>query len=113
MTKAEQIIQSISGRIKDLTVLKIQTLMGDMQMDEEGENVVFKPKQEIKGMTSQIDLVDGDIKTQLSEEFYQKYPELVQFHQSREAKGTEIIENNIQTLKTIINILFELKGKIS
>lgn len=108
MTKAEQIIKTISDKMADLTTLNIQTVMGDMATDQNGE-VKFKPNQDIKGMQSFIDLVDGDIRTELSEEFYQKYPELVQFHQSREAKGSEIIDNNIQTLKTIITTLFDLK----
>ncbi|MCW0484585.1 hypothetical protein [Gaoshiqia sediminis] len=112
MSKAEEIIQKISGRITDLTTLKIQTLMGNMEADQQGD-IKFKANQDIKGMISTIDLIDGDIKTELSEEFYQKYPELVQFHQSREAKGSEIIEKNILTLRTIITTLFELKDKIS
>jgi len=111
MAKVEEIIREIASNIGDLYTLKIQTLMGNMETDENGE-IRFKPNQEIKGMTSTINLLDGDIRTELSEEFYQKYPELVQFHQSREAKGSEIIENNILTLKTIINTLFDLKAKI-
>ncbi|SMO81249.1 hypothetical protein SAMN06265379_10893 [Saccharicrinis carchari] len=112
MSKAEQIIKNISDKIDDLTTLKIQTLMGTLVTNDDGTTVSFKPNNEVKGMISHIDLVDGDIQTDLSEEFYQKYPELVQFHQSREARGSEIIENNIQTLKTIIDVLFDLKDKI-
>ncbi len=112
MAKAEQIIKSIADKIDDLTTLKIQTLMGSMVTNDDGTTVTFKPNAEVKGMISNIDLIEGDIKTDLSEEFYQKYPELVQFHQSREARGSEIIEKNIQTLKTIIDVLFDLKDKI-
>lgn len=111
MSKAEEVIKEIATNIGDLYTLKIQTVMGNMETDDQGE-IRFKTNQEVKGMTSTINLLDGDIRTELSEEFYQKYPELVQFHQSREAKGSQIIENNILTLKTIINTLFDLKDKI-
>lgn len=111
MSKVEEVIKDIAENIGDLYTLKIQTVMGNMETDGNGE-IRFKPNQEVKGMTSSINLLDGDIRTEMSEEFYQKYPELVQFHQSREAKGSQIIENNILTLKTIITTLFDLKDKI-
>ena len=65
----------------------------------------LSPGQEIEGIISKIDLVDGDITTQITEKFYQKYPELVQFHQSREARGHEIIEGNMLALGTIVRTL--------
>lgn len=111
MSKVEEVIKDIAENIGELYTLKIQTVMGNMETDGNGE-IRFKPNQEVKGMTSKINLLDGDIRTELSEEFYQKYPELVQFHQSREAKGSQIIENNILTLKTIVTTLFDLKDKI-
>lgn len=107
MSTADDIIKKIEAGIQDLTVLKIQTLMGKLEVDDK-KNIDFVPNQVIDGIISKIDLVDGDIKTQITEEFYQKYPELVQFHQSRETKGHEIIEGNILALSTIVKTLKEL-----
>jgi hypothetical protein len=45
---------------------------------------------------------DGDITTQITEKFYQKYPELVQFHHSCKICGDEVIEDNIPVLSTIV-----------
>ena len=108
MAKIDEVIEKIFNNIGDLYTLNIKTVMGKMEADANGD-IRIKSNQEVKGMTSSINLLDGDISTEMSEEFYQKYPELVQFHQSREAKGSEIIENNILTLKTIIETLFKLK----
>ncbi|WP_163713859.1 hypothetical protein [Mangrovibacterium lignilyticum] len=112
MAKIDEVIEKIFDNIGDLYTLNIKTVMGKMESDANGD-IHIKSNQEVKGMTSSINLLDGDINTEMSEEFYQKYPELVQFHQSREAKGSEIIENNILTLKTIVETLFKFKEKNS
>lgn len=108
MSAVQEILDKINNKVKDLTVLEIKTLMGDLELVN--GKVEFKPNQDVQGITSHIDLVDGDITTRITEDFYTKYPELVQWHQSREAKGNEIIENNIQTIGSIVG---QLKGLIS
>lgn len=107
MSKLDEILQKIENGIQDMTQLKIQTVMGRLEIDDNGQ-IDFIPGQEIQGIISKIDLIDGDITTQITEKFYEKYPELVQFHQSREAKGHEIIEGNILALGTIVNTMKEL-----
>ncbi len=107
MSAVQEILDKVNNKVKDLTVLEIKTLMGDMELVN-GE-IEFKPNQDIQGITSHIDLVDGDITTRITENFYNKYPELVQWHQSREAKGNEIVENNIRTVGSLIN---QLKGLV-
>jgi len=108
MSAVQEILDKINNKVKDLTVLEIKTLMGDLELVN--GKIEFKPNQDIQGITSHIDLVDGDITTRITEEFYNKYPELVQWHQSREAKGNEIIESNIQTVGSMVT---QLKGLIS
>ncbi len=108
MSAVQEILDKINNKVKDLTVLEIKTLMGDLELVN--GKVEFKPNQDVQGITSHIDLVDGDITTRITEDFYTKYPELVQWHQSREAKGNEIIESNIETIGSIVG---QLKGLIS
>jgi hypothetical protein len=108
MSAVQEILDKINNKVKDLTVLEIKTLMGDLELVN--GKIEFKPNQDLQGITSHIDLVDGDITTRITEEFYNKYPELVQWHQSREAKGNEIIESNIQTVGSMVT---QLKGLIS
>ncbi len=107
MINIDNLLQKIESRVQDLTELKIQTVMGKLVIDND-KQIEFVPGQEIEGIISKIDLLDGDITTQITEKFYQKYPELVQFHQSREAKGHEIIENNILALTSIVTAIREM-----
>lgn len=106
MSAVQEILDKVNNKVKDLTVLEIKTLMGELELVN--GNIDFKPNQDIQGITSHIDLVDGDITTRITEEFYNKYPELVQWHQSREAKGNEIIESNIQTVASLVKQLNDL-----
>lgn len=107
MSSIDQIINKIEDKVNDLTVLDIKTLMGEMVLETEGKRVVAKLKagQKVQGITSRIDLVDGDITTNITEDFYKSYPELVQWHQAREVKGNEIIESNISTVISMISQL--------
>jgi hypothetical protein len=105
MSAIQEILDKVNNKVKDLTVLEIKTLMGELELVN--GKIEFKPNQDIQGITSHIDLVDGDITTRITEEFYNKYPELVQWHQSREAKGNEIIENNIKTVGTLVSEIKE------
>lgn len=103
------LLDAIAAKVNDLTTLEIKTLMGDMELKD--QKVLFKDGQDMLGITSKIDLVDGDITTHISEEFYQKYPELVQWHQSREKQGNEIIRNNIATIKTLADTVSDMFSK--
>jgi hypothetical protein len=107
MSKVDDILKKIEMGLKDVTQLHIQTVMGRLEIKNDTE-IDFVPNQELDGIISKIDLIDGDIKTQITEKFYEKYPELVQFHLSREAKGHEIIEGNILALGTIVKTLREM-----
>jgi hypothetical protein len=107
MSKVDEILKRIENGLKDITQLRIETVMGKLEIKED-RAIDFIPNQEVDGIISKIDLIDGDIETQITEKFYEKYPELVQFHLSREAKGHEIIEGNILALGTIVKTLREM-----
>jgi len=99
----ENLLIKVEEKVDDLTTLEIKTIMGNMIMSD-GE-IIIPDGEKVKGITSRIDLIDGDITTKISEEFYKSYPELVQWHQSREAKGNEIVENNVLTVVKMITAL--------
>lgn len=107
MSKVDEILKKIGDKIEDITVLNIQTVMAPLEIDATGK-IKLSPAKDVDGMTSTLDLIDGDIKTTIAPSFYEKYPELVQFHQSKEAKGSEIIEANMNALKSIVGIVSSL-----
>lgn len=103
MSKLDEFIDKIETGITELATLRIETLMGNLEKTAEGIDLKADP--EIQGVVSEINLLSGDIKTKITEDFYKNYPELVQFHQSRELKGHEILQGNFEALKSIYEII--------
>lgn len=102
----DELIEKAQNSIDDLINLKIQTLMGSdfKTTNVDGkEELTLDTDNTVTGITSRINLIDGDITTEIAEPFYKNYPELVQFHQSRETQGHQIIENNIKVIGEIIS----------
>jgi len=104
----KKLLDDIEKKVADLTTLEIKTLIGDLELTDKGK-VQLSNKNKIKGISSTINLVDGDIATYISEDFFKNYPQLVEWHKSREEKGNQIIENNIHT---VVNIVKALKDNI-
>lgn len=107
MSTVGEILKKIEDKIEDITVLNIKTVMSPLEIDNEGQ-VKLPAGENVDGMVSKIDLIDGDISTVIAPSFYEKYPELVQFHQTKETKGSEIIEANMNALKSIVGIISSL-----
>jgi len=107
MSNLQNLIDKVQDAAEDFANLKIQTVMGELELKADN-SIDFKQGQTIQGVVSNINLIDGDIKTQISEEFYKNYPELVQFQQSRESKGHEIITSNIATISTLVKTIKDI-----
>jgi hypothetical protein len=102
----DELIEKAQNSIDDLINLKIQKLMvSDLKTTnvDGKEELTLDTANTVTGITSRINLIDGDITTEIAETFYKNYPELVQFHQSRETQGHQIIENNIKVIGEIIS----------
>jgi len=106
----EQFLEKIENGVDNIVTLNIQTLMGDLEIGSDGK-IAFQNNQTINGMISNINLIDGDIKTQITADFYNNYPNLVKFHQTKEIQGQQIIKGNIVVLKKIFETLTELNKK--
>ncbi len=106
----DQFLDKIENGVDDIITLNIQTLIGNMEVGPDGK-VAFQDNQTINGMISNVNLIDGDIKTQITADFYNNYPNLVKFHQAKEVQGQQIIKGNIVVLKKIFETLTEFYKK--
>jgi hypothetical protein len=109
----DSFIQTAVSELSKLTRLEIHTLVGNYSFvkDAKGENTVIKNDSTAERMSSQINLLTGDITTAMTDKFITDYKELRDYHTSREKQGHEIIEKNIKTLKDIADALIYLNGK--
>ena len=109
----DSFIQTAVSELSKLTRLEIHTLVGNYSFvkDTKVENTVIKNDSTAERMSSQINLLTGDITTAMTDKFITDYKELRDYHTSREKQGHEIIEKNIKTLKDIADALIYLIGK--
>lgn len=113
MSEKNTFIDKAINELSKLTRLEIHTLVGNYSFvqDANGENSVIKNDSTADRMSSQINLLSGDITTAMTDKFVSEYKELREYHTTREKQGHEIIEKNIQTLKSIVETIIELTDK--
>lgn len=113
MSEKNTFIDKAINELSKLTRLEIHTLVGNYSFvqDASGENTVIKTDSTADRMSSQINLLTGDITTAMTDKFVSDYKELREYHTNREKEGHEIIEKNIQTLKSIVETIIDLNGK--
>lgn len=102
-------IARIEDRISNLVTLDIKTVVGDFRY---GQDEAVEPNVDaaFKVMTSRINLIGGDITTQISTDLMdEKYAWLLDFHARKEEKGHEIIKGNIQALLSLYKLYRETK----
>lgn len=102
-------IAKIEDRISRLTTLDIKTVVGDFKY---GLNEEVEPRGdgEFKVMTSKINLIGGDIATNISNELMDdKFKWLLEFHARKEEKGHEIVQGNIQAILSLYKLYRETR----
>ncbi|MCP4986755.1 MAG: hypothetical protein GY928_12095 [Colwellia sp.] len=97
-------IQEVKNSVNNLKTLEIRTVIGKFKWDAKEKKVDYK-EGEVKQILTQIDLLEGDITTLLSDDFLEApYNQIRDFHAEREKRGQEIIEGNIKALKELISL---------
>ncbi len=100
----QDFIKNIGEKISNLTTLEIKTIIGDYVVDA-NDRVAPRADAEFKVIFSKIDLIDGDMTTHLSTEMLNdRYEWLREFHARKEARGHEIINDNINAVKSLIEL---------
>ncbi|MGF1534315.1 MAG: hypothetical protein ACFCUI_11485 [Bernardetiaceae bacterium] len=103
-------IRNIEDRITALTTLEIKTIVGEMDVDSQG-NVQMRSNDDVKVLYSRFNLIGGDVTSQISTELiYDKYQWLREFHERKEDKGTEIIASNIEAIFSLIELFKGIKA---
>lgn len=113
---AQELWEKLQATADELVKLDIVTAVGplkwqpgDAQKSEKGKYI---PDGSVptKVMHTRIDMLQGDIVTQMDEEFATgKFQALRSYHQDRELQGHNIIQANIQALKSLFDLLTQIK----
>lgn len=113
---AHDLWKKLLSAADELVKLDIVTAVGPLKWQEEDEKTGQKGKYVPEGgtptkvMHTRLDLLQGDIVTQMDEEFATgKFQALRDYHAEREKQGHKIIADNIQTLKSLLELLMNLE----
>lgn len=109
---ANQFFDKTLAALENISELKIRTLVGEFEFEPlDGSSkyeIQFKKGGNIEGMISRINLVLGDIDTEISPKFATEYEQLREFHLAKENQAHEIIKKNMEVLKEIAKAIAEL-----
>lgn len=103
----EVFINKVVNGLISLTYLEVNTLVGDFKFSKP-DGIGFEkidPASAKDRMSSQINLISGDITTAMTDKFVTEYKDLRDYHLIREAQGHEIVMKNIDVLKKILSAL--------
>jgi|APIni6443716594_1056825.scaffolds.fasta_scaffold26450_4 hypothetical protein len=97
--------KAIAG-LSNLTHLEVNTLVGDYSFNKTGNtNTSIDVVSTKEHMSSQINMLSGDITTAMTEKFVTDYQELRDYHMLRENQGHDIIMKNIEVLGKILGAI--------
>jgi hypothetical protein len=100
-------VARIKGAINNLVTLEIVTAVGKVKATGTGKrHLDVAWDDEPVAILTQVDLLQGDIKTCFHEDFVTgKYASLRDFHETREKQGHQIVKDNIQALKELLEFV--------
>ena len=103
-------VRNVETSINKLTTLEIKTIVGDYQVDQD-ENIKVKKEGEFQILQTRINLIQGDMVTNISNELVtDRYAWLRDFHARKEERGHEIVHNNIQAIVSLFDLYKKTKG---
>jgi hypothetical protein len=106
MNDKKSFLENAIAGLSNLSRLEVNTLVGNYTFNKVGDvNTTIKNDSTGERMSSQINLLTGDITTAMTEKFVDEYKELREYHAIRESQGHEIITKNIALLKEILEAI--------
>jgi hypothetical protein len=108
---AKSWLNTVADQATKMVNLEIKTYIGDMTYDLENKQASFTKGESSEGIHSTINLLQGDIRTEMSKNFHDNYQDLLKFHQTREKNGQEIIKNNIALVKELVETITDFMSE--
>lgn len=108
-TQFNNFMERIKDSLSRMTTLDIKTIVGDFKLDSK-ENVQSAGGEYLI-LESRINMLMGDITVRMSQELTtSRYDWVRQFHKEKEAHGYQVIQNNIATILSLVNMYQQLQG---
>jgi len=105
------LIEKITAKLEALATLEIRTGVGTVRWKEGDPNAPVTSSN-CKAIVSRIGLIDGDIDSQIDEEFVTgEYKDVREYHEERVQQGLTIIDERVKALKNLLGFARDLDGE--
>lgn len=106
----DKFLEQVSSALDKMVTLDIVTAVGPLTYDS-AKNT-YSSAEPAKIMHTRLDLLLGDAKTQIDEEFVTgRYQVLREYHAAREKLGHELLRGNLEVLKQLFDLALHFKEK--
>lgn len=103
-------VNNIQEKISSLTTLEIKTIIGEYTI-ENSEDVLPLPNVQFMVMHSKIDLIGGDVTTNMSRSMMsQEYAWVREFHAEKERKAHQIVQDNLKAIMSLYDLYNQTKS---
>ena len=103
------LIEEINKAFDKLVSLEIRTVVGLTTFDATTKQFTLDPQGKPKQMRTVINLLEGNITTEIDPEFVTgAYQSLRDYHSAREREGSAIVKANIEALEKLVALARDL-----
>lgn len=111
MARFEDFVEELKKAVVNAKTLEITTAVGPITWDATKQEYVPVADGTIKAMKTKIDLIEGDMMTQMDPEFATGALQgLRDFHLKVQSDGRDIIKKNVEALESLFTLANRLKG---
>ena len=98
--------KEILKALKNLTVLEIRTMVGDVTVSGTGGGDLKSTYDGVPSIESRLNMLSGDIDTAINNKFVDdpNYKFLLDYHANREDKGFQMVQDNVKALMSLLNL---------
>lgn len=110
MAGFEDLVEDIKKAAVNAKTLEITTAIGPISWDAAKQEYVPVADASVKAMKTKIDLFEGDMLTQMDQEFATgNLQALRDYHLKVQADGQDIIKNNLEALEALFSLVARIK----
>jgi hypothetical protein len=110
MAGLDEFLEDLKKAVLNAKTLEITTAVGPVNWDATKQDYVPAADASVKVMKTKIDLFDGDMVTQMDQEFATGgLQSLRDYHMKTQAEGKDIIKKNVEALEALFSLVSRLK----
>jgi hypothetical protein len=106
----DDLLEDIKKAVVNAKTLEITTAIGPITWDAAKQEYIPVADGTVKAMKTKIDLFEGDMLTQMDQEFATGSLQAIRdYHMKTQSEGKDIIKNNVEALEALFALVLRIK----